>query len=283
MITSADNHTPVYWEHTPVAPLCACIEKLWCAQGTPAAHSRQRVLPTGNVQVILNLARDYLLDCMDDGSDQRVSSALVVGARAAYEVIDETDLADLVGVVFRPGGFAAFIRGPVDQCSHRNVALEDLWGANARQLRDRLMELSHPKTRLLFIESFLLQRFTTSIAEPNRQRAAIGFAIDQFNRSAQQVGVREIAQATGWSERRFSQVFREVVGLPPKTWFRVQRFRRAVRRLHTGSEIRSAELALDCGYYDQSHFSNEFRAFSGMNPTSYASRRTQWSNHVTIN
>jgi AraC-like DNA-binding protein len=43
-----------------------------------------------------------------------------------------------------------------------------------------------------------------------------------------------------------------------------------------------AELALDCGYYDQSHFANEFRAFSGIDATSYCARRTQWANHVPV-
>ena len=39
-------------------------------------------------------------------------------------------------------------------------------------------------------------------------------------------------------------------------------------------------LALDCGYYDQSHFANEFRAFSGVDATTYFARRTLWANHI---
>jgi len=41
-----------------------------------------------------------------------------------------------------------------------------------------------------------------------------------------------------------------------------------------------AELAMECGYYDQSHFANEFRAFSGIDATTYCALRTQWANHV---
>ena len=43
-----------------------------------------------------------------------------------------------------------------------------------------------------------------------------------------------------------------------------------------------AELALRCGYYDQSHFANDFRAFSGINPTTYSAHRGPWQNHVPI-
>ena len=94
--------------------------------------------------------------------------------------------------------------------------------------------------------------------------------------------VREMAKQTGWSERRFSQVFREAVGLSPKTWCRVQRFQRAVQQLHAGGDVRWAELALDCGFYDQSHFANEFRAFSGIDATTYSARRTRWANHIAV-
>ena len=94
------------------------------------------------------------------------------------------------------------------------------------------------------------------------------------------VSVREVARTTGWSERRFSQVFREQVGLPPKVWFRLQRFQRAVKQLHAGADVPWARLAIDCGFYDQSHFANEFRAFSGVDITTYSARRTRWANHI---
>jgi AraC-like DNA-binding protein len=78
-------------------------------------------------------------------------------------------------------------------------------------------------------------------------------------------------------------VFREEVGLAPKVWCRVQRFQRAVRRLHAGAEVRWTELAADCGFYDQAHFANEFRAFSGIDATTYVNGgRTMWANHVQV-
>src|SRR5262249_39389287 len=92
--------------------------------------------------------------------------------------------------------------------------------------------------------------------------------------------VRDVARGTGWSERRFSQVFRESVGHSPMVWCRIQRFQRAVKMLHKGGDMPWAELALDCGFYDQSHFANEFRAFSGVDATTYSTRRTVWANHI---
>jgi len=72
------------------------------------------------------------------------------------------------------------------------------------------------------------------------------------------------------------------VGLTPKVWCRLQRFQRAVQLLHAGGDVPWAELSLDCGFYDQSHFANEFRAFSGVDATTYSAQRTQWTNHVRV-
>src|SRR6202034_802899 len=55
----------IYLEDTPPAPLDRCIRMLWYARVDHASHSRERILPTGRVQIILNLARDFLLDCPD--------------------------------------------------------------------------------------------------------------------------------------------------------------------------------------------------------------------------
>ena len=97
------------------------------------------------------------------------------------------------------------------------------------------------------------------------------FALEQFARHLGQPSISDVARRSGWSERRFSQIFREQVGFPPKTWCRLQRFRRAVRQLRSGVNISWADLAATCGFYDQAHFANEFRSFSGFDLTTYIS------------
>jgi AraC-like DNA-binding protein len=271
----------LFLERVPAAPLDGFIRVLWYAQAREVAHRRERVLPTGCVQVILNLERDFLLDCPEGASDLRMPPALVVGARSAYEIIDSSDMADLIGIVFAPGGFSAFAADAVDLFSNRSVDLEDAWGASVRHLRDRLRELPGPRERLRCLESFLVERFAPRLTRHGPWRSSeIDFAVRAFGSAPGIATVRDVARRTGWSERRFSQVFREEVGLSPKTWCRVQRFQRAVRQLHAGADVPWAEMALDCGFYDQSHFANEFRAFSGIDATTYSARRTQWANHI---
>jgi AraC-like DNA-binding protein len=266
----------IYLEHIPAAPLDRFVRVLWYARVPQTLHNRERMLPSGCVQVILNLARDFLLDCPDGEPDHRTSPSLVVGARSVYEIVDGSDMADLIGISFHPGGFAPFASGAVDLFSNRTVSLEDVWGLAARDLRERLRETPDAGARLRILERFLLEGFSARLS----RHGMVDFALGRFARVPSVSSIKEVARSTGWSERRFSQIFREEVGLSPKLWCRVQRFQHAVRQLHAGAELPWSELALDCGYYDQSHFANEFRAFSGIDATTYTARRTVWQNHV---
>jgi AraC-like DNA-binding protein len=257
---------------------------LWYACAPQPGHRRERVLPTGRTQVILNLARDFILDAREDGPLVKAAPSLVVGSRSVYEVVDTSDMADLIGVVFEPGALPLFAGDAADLFSNRSVDLEDIWGREARGLRDRLREIAAPAGKVRALEADLMHRLHAQLARrPVRLHCAVEFALSRFDRAPGVATVADVARSTGWSERRFSQVFREQVGLSPKVWCRVQRFQRAVQRLHAGAEVRWTELALDCGFYDQAHFANEFRAFSGIDPTTYSSlRATPWANHVPV-
>ena len=270
----------LYLQRIPAAPLASFIRLLWYARVDHAAHGRERILPTGRIQVILNLARDYVLDCSEGRPDVHRPPALVIGGRSVYEIVDTSDMADLIGIVFSPGGFSPFATDAAHHFSNQTVALDAIWAGETQQLRDRLREIESPENRLQCLEQILTARFASSLQR--RQRPPqVQFALRYFAHNPSIASVRETARQIGWSERRLSQVFREEVGFSPKVWCRIQRFQHAVRQLHAGADVRWAELALDCGYYDQSHFANEFRAFSGVDATTYSARRTLWTNHIS--
>jgi AraC-like DNA-binding protein len=274
----------IFVEHRPAPPLDRFIRVLWYAAAPQLDHAHERILPTGCVQVILNLERDFLHDCPEGEAERRMPPSLIVGARSIYEIVNTADMGELIGIVFEPGGFGPFARDAVDLFSNRSVFLEDVCGGPARGLRDRLRESSSVREKFRCLEEFLLERFAGDrIRHGLSRRATVEFALNTLRQAPAIATVRELARSTGWSERRFSQVFREEVGFSPKVWTRIQRFQLAVRQLHAGADLPWAELALDCGYYDQSHFANEFKAFSGVDATYYSASRTRWANHIPVN
>jgi AraC-like DNA-binding protein len=272
----------LFLEHTPAPPLNRFVRSNWYARAPQPGHRVERILPTGNTQVLINLANDYLHDCQEGKPLRKSPPAVIAGGRSVYEIVNTADMADLIGIVFEPGRFPAFVSDAADLFSNRFVDLEDVWGTPARSLRDRLRELATPEQRLLCFERFLAETFAArTLRSRPVQHCAVDYALRRFASAPSLVTVRDVARNTGWSERRFSQVFREQVGFSPKVWCRIRRFQRVVEHLHADVDVPWSKLALDCGFYDQSHFANEFRAFSGIDATTYVTGgRTAWANHV---
>jgi transcriptional regulator GlxA family with amidase domain len=71
--------------------------------------------------------------------------------------------------------------------------------------------------------------------------------------------------------KHLGSLFRAHVGLTPKAYARVFRFRRSVDLVQKGARLDWARVAMACGYYDQAHFNREFREFAGMTPGEFAS------------
>jgi AraC-like DNA-binding protein len=89
-----------------------------------------------------------------------------------------------------------------------------------------------------------------------------------------------VVEETGCSPRHFIRLFSDEVGLTPKAFCRIRRFQRAVAMLHRAPAADCADVALTCGYYDQSHMIHDFQDIGGLSPASYLSRRAQHMNHV---
>ena len=263
----------VYFQRAPAPVLRPWVRSLWYCRAPSIGHSHERVLPNGCIQIVLNLAREFLTDCSESLLESQLPPAIVVGARQCYEVIATKDLAELAGIVVEPGGFPGLFGERADLIFQTSIAADALW-PNFRL--DQLLEARTPAIKLHILERQLQQ----TLRPPANRSDLVDGALRFLKRP--NASVRECAKSDFVSERRLSQVFREQVGLSPKAWCRIQRFQIALKDLHRGMEVSWADLALRCGYYDQFHFINYFRAFSGIVPTTYSTLRGPWRNHVPL-
>jgi len=105
------------------------------------------------------------------------------------------------------------------------------------------------------------------------QHYAVSAALEIFEKNQAAPRVREAAKYLGLSQRRFIQVFKSEVGMTPKLFSRIQRFQQTRTFIQHNPSIKWADIAVDLGYFDQSHFIREFVEFSGLSPTEYLKRQ----------
>ncbi|HSG39750.1 MAG TPA: helix-turn-helix domain-containing protein [Thermoanaerobaculia bacterium] len=269
----------LYRSHAPVPRLAGFVERLWACSDAPP-HSRERILPSGTIELVVNLRDDEIrvYDPSDPDRCKRCSGAVVSGAYSEAFVIDPLQHASIVGVHFRPGGAFPFLGVPAGELADAHIDLETLWGPLARELRERLCAAATPAERFRLLEEALLSR----LPQPPERHGAVPVALDAFEPAGGAVRVREVAGRVGLSQRRFIQVFSAEVGMTPKLYSRVRRFQRARALVRQAAAPDWARVAVDCGYFDQSHLIRDFLAFSGLSPEDYLRRRSDdvLPNHV---
>lgn len=270
----------VFLAYIPRPPLSKFVELLWHYEGGDPPHEKERVLPTGTMEMVINL-RDDPLRVYDGEYHDRFRSfrgSLVCGAHSGFFVIDTAGQACVMGVAFKPGGAFPFLGLPACELRDAHVSLETLWGTRAVELRDRLLEARTLEVKFRVLEQTLLARAT----RPLMRHPAVAFALEEFGDASHARLVSDVTGRIGLSQRRFIQVFSEEVGLTPKLFCRIQRFQEALRLIGGRQRVEWADVALGCGYFDQAHFIHDFRAFSGLTPTDYLTHRGEHPNHFAL-
>jgi AraC-like DNA-binding protein len=271
----------LYLERRPHPTLAPFIKTFWYACDPHATHRHERVLPNGRAQIVISLARDYLTDANHPIDPlQHTPAALFLGLYSHHQHIDTIDLTELIGVLFHPGGTLAFFPDNTHLFTNRETSLEGIWGRAAANLRNDLREAPTPARKFDLLDFALRHRLSESTT--THRTPTIDYVLTQLHRSPGTITIAQLTRDMGIGPRRLSQLFRDHVGVSPKLYCRIQRFQQAVQHMHRGDDIHWAELALTCGYYDQSHFINDFHAFSGLSPTHYSSTQRRWSNHVPL-
>jgi len=263
----------------PTVPLASYVEKLWYCEGYQVVHRKERVLPNGRFQLVINLSDTPVRprDC-ELGEWSQLAPSLVVGMRSHFSVIHTATLQSIMGVLFSPGGARAFFDAPADAFYNESVPLDLVWGSMSSELRDRLREAGTAAEKFRALEIALLQRVKKRL----ELHAAVRYALGEFTRVPHVRSVLDVTREAGLSRRRFAQLFREQVGLTPKLYCRLHRFQGALRQIASGAPVDWADLAQAGGYCDQAHLAHEFRDFSGISPGAYLARERSFVNHLPM-
>ncbi|NVJ06134.1 AraC family transcriptional regulator [Myxococcus sp. AM001] len=253
-----------------LAPL---VESLWTYDGQ-LTHGFERVLPSGRMQLLVNLHEDAFRDYRLDGRlAHKTRGAVIQGVHTAPRVVDTACQRSICGVSFAPASASPFLGMPASALTGRVVDLSEIWGRDSPLLRERLLQAPTSAARLDVLEAALLARGRAS--EPRDAAAAIACSLLMGGASVRAVGVQ-----LGLSPRRLIERFQAHVGVKPKLFARIARFQHVLASAR--GEMTWASLAGEHGFSDQAHLVREFRAFSGATPVAYRPRSDEDRNHVPL-
>jgi len=251
--------------YKPTPPLSRYIESIWQVASSGGPPSRQRVYPDGAMALVIHLDKPTATYFIDN-EPSRVRVPLLAGPFSRSFHFDPSQSTSVIGIAFRPGAARVFFSVAAHELHNTDIALRDLVPDEADLLLNAVCSAKGDQERFLVVEEYLIRK----LANGPSVHPAIRYSVDQLSRRAGVRGIRQLQLESGLSHTRFIQLFREQVGLTPKLFCRVRRFRVLLDQIKSGISVNWADLAIDCGYFDQAHLIRDFRAFAGVTPLAYS-------------
>jgi AraC-like DNA-binding protein len=236
-------------------------------RGVPPA--RHRGLPSPYLTLIFTLDEPLTIVAHPDrGQPPGEFGTLLGGLHSVPALITHAGAQSGIQVALLPLGARALLGLPAGELAELDLPAEAILGGVCAELRDRVRSAAGWPERFAVLDEILLRRAAHADVAPE-----VSWAWRELLREGGAIRVSELAAGTGWSERHLTGRFRAEIGLAPKAAARVVRFDRArkllVRRLTAGGDYLLADLAADCGYFDQAHLAREFRALAGCPPSQW--------------
>lgn len=239
----------------------------WFLKGRMSAAGLTAWLPTDLcADIIIKLGDSYTRQVAGGARPEVVRFSNVDAQRSHAVTFVQQGCAKVIGIRFVPGGLAAFLPLPMALISEQVLALNDLFGAEAKLLEERLDAAASAAACVALIDDFLLAHLTTAVGQQQQLLRQMGCLLLEGYK------LPEVAWQLGVSERSIRRYSQAVLGVSPKRYARVLRFQQVMAALERAPELGWDELIFRCGYYDQAHLIKEFQTFAGVTPEVYRQR-----------
>jgi AraC-like DNA-binding protein len=255
----------------------------------------ERHLPSRDVAIVLNFgAAHRIINPSDPRRTTDYRGAWIVAPQHRTQIREAFGSREFMVIGLTPIGAHRLLQVPMELLTNRIIALEDVDSGFSRLLTDQAQSTDDWAARFDLVEAVIAARLASAPGAP----PGLLHSWRLLQKSPNQVDLARLPEEIGCSRRHLIAQFHRYVGSTPKMMQRIGRFRlavAAVQQMRSGQlpyeecrphlerpderastitpmTIGWADLALQCGYYDQSHFVNEFRSFSGLSPLEFLQR-----------
>jgi AraC-like DNA-binding protein len=282
-----DREGAMNWtEHGAPAEIADLVESFWTLEGDAGAEEDSPTLvPTDGCVELVACLDGTRLGAADKRAGPRRGLArtswraggVAIGMATGPWRFHYQGPVRLAGIRLRPRGAVALLGDALHELTDRVLPLADVLPALAREVQDateplrggarsadgralsagggaRLLSASIPSLAALALRPL------------HGSEEHLTRALEVMDRSRGRLPISAASERAGLSTRQIDRFFERWVGLTPKTYARIARFRRAWAMSFEQPRMSWATIALDCGYADQAHLCREFRRLGGVSP-----------------
>lgn len=196
------------------------------------------------------------------GDEKHVLTGVYGQTQSISTLTSDTDFG-VFGFYLYPYAMTQLFNIPAVEITNQSIDLKTLCGSEGEALEEKIMLAEDNDQRLKIVIGFLEARLK------NIRSEFLYFcsSLRTLSNGYQDLNVNTWASDNFLSVRQFERRVREFTGFSPKQFLRITRFNALLNKSFTGK--RFGDIAFEFGYYDEAHFSHDFKQFSGINPSEY--------------
>ncbi|MFN3610275.1 MAG: helix-turn-helix domain-containing protein [Hyphomonas sp.] len=169
-------------------------------------------------------------------------------------------------IELQPGALHRLTGLSASEITDRYVDAEAVFPLCFRSRADAIEDTEDPETMIALAEAYLF-----AIANRSGAGASASEWVAASLLADPSASIDRLAARAGLGPRQLRRQFQDQAGISPKLFARIARFDRAVRLGNKQPGEDWLSRAIDAGYYDHQHLARDFREFTGLSPTGFAS------------
>jgi len=270
----------IYRIYIPAFPLNQFVDAFVYFERVEHEHAVDRFLPNGDTEILIDFhdTPQFIYDNDTLKEIQACNRVWTSGLRTEPITIPSGNGAAMMVIAFKKGMAAPFFPFPMQEITDSVVDADLVWGNDFVHLREDLLETDDIDRRFRMVEEFLLLSYGSRLEiDP-----CVAFAVREIVNRPDATNIRKMNDQIGYSHKHFIELFRRSIGVTPKAYLKIMRFQKAIRTIDAAVSMDWSQIAQECGFYDQAHFINDFKHFSGFTPEQYSAIHSNYQNYIPV-
>ncbi len=251
----------IYEHVSPKKELEHIVKSFWMinSDGDMSVQA-QKIIPDGYPELIFHYGDPYRINI--NGSWETQEHTILAGQIRNYFFLENTGESKMFAIKFQPWALRELFNTDVSLITDKVIKIPREMDTVLQMVKQIAISTSSFEEKVQQVENW----FEQFVQDKNlsEKYKIVQNLIDKKG----SVSLKQIQEEYRISERTLERYFKSHVGLSPKFYARIIRFS-YIFQLVQEEEIDWTDIVFRAGYYDQSHFSKNFKEFTGEDPSAY--------------
>ncbi|MEO1257789.1 MAG: helix-turn-helix domain-containing protein [Bacteroidota bacterium] len=264
-----------YLEYQPPAYFSQHLECFWEMTLTPEEVNNpfEVMSPDCTFEILFADRPVFIRSTSEKTWKQVLPGATFIGQKTSSFNFAVRGQAHVFGIRFKPFAFANLIKTPLFHLNDQVQPLQDLFELN-RSDQKIIQEILSPKEmdkKIELAEGLVLRLLKKSFSIDQTFRAQLNYILDRKG----MVKINDLLTEFNTSKVTLRKHFIHKMGLPPKRVSRIWRMNYLLELQKIKPAYNLTELCLEAGFFDQAHFTKEFKSFFSACPLRFFKQESQ--------